>query len=334
MNTSIEQPRTEPSSQGPNNESLPTSRNLLTSLLNAIATIPLEPDPDTSASDSEGADTDSKSTKARKSKLKGLDDTKTKPNPLRRVPQSHRPVLPALDLLERGLIGRVVLDLDEGATRKKVMVKRETASKGDRCELKHGHEGQSKDHTHVAGQDTASAADAQRSEEDKKQRDIAFYLVASASALEELERRRRQRKRHGRRADVDDDDDEDGDGMTVRRYIVRLEAWNCTCAAFAFASYGQGNARSWTFNEEEQVTGRQGEQGGGAEGDGLKEVEWSFGGLSLDGLERESAAGKSVPMCKHLLACLLAERWSTALGRYVVEKRVGREEMAGIVADV
>ncbi|EGS23797.1 uncharacterized protein CTHT_0005010 [Thermochaetoides thermophila DSM 1495] len=347
MKTFTEQPRTEPSSQGPNDESLPTSRKLLTSLFNAIATIPLEPDSDTSFSDSEGADTDSRSTKARKSRLKSLDDTKTQTNPLRKVPQSHRSllvtlhalfpgmVLPALDLLERGLIGRVVLDLNEGGNGKKATVKRETATERDHrdCELGHGHESQSKDHTHDAGQDTASAATAQGNEKGKKHQENAFYLVTSASALEELERRRRQRKWHGRRADVDDDDDEDGDGMAVRRYIVRLEAWHCTCAAFAFASYGQGNAVSWTFNEVEQVTGRQGEQGGDAEGDGLKEVEWSFGGLSLDGLEGESAAGESVPMCKHLLACLLAERWSTALGRYVVDKKVGREEMAGIVAD-
>lgn len=62
------------------------------------------------------------------------------------------------------------------------------------------------------------------------------------------------------------------------------------------------------------------------------DMEWSFGGMSLDGLA--AGAGEGVPVCKHLLACLLADRWSVALGRYVVERRVGREEMAGIVADV
>jgi len=41
-----------------------------------------------------------------------------------------------------------------------------------------------------------------------------------------------------------------------------------------------------------------------------------------------------VPVCKHLLACLLAERWEAALGGYVIERRVGREEMAGIAAEV
>ncbi|KAK0634723.1 hypothetical protein B0T17DRAFT_514141 [Bombardia bombarda] len=64
------------------------------------------------------------------------------------------------------------------------------------------------------------------------------------------------------------------------------------------------------------------------EDDGRKSA-WSFGGMTLDGSD-----GGGVPICKHLLACLLAERWSAALGRYVVERRVGRDEMAGIVADV
>ena len=40
-----------------------------------------------------------------------------------------------------------------------------------------------------------------------------------------------------------------------------------------------------------------------------------------------------VPCCKHLLACLLAERWHAALGSYVMGRRVGKEEMAGIIAD-
>lgn len=63
--------------------------------------------------------------------------------------------------------------------------------------------------------------------------------------------------------------------------------------------------------------------------------------MSLDGLRQgEGGAGGGggvggpVPCCKHLLACVLAERWDGALGRYVAERRVGREEMAGIEADV
>lgn len=65
------------------------------------------------------------------------------------------------------------------------------------------------------------------------------------------------------------------------------------------------------------------------QGDGPK---WSFGGASYDGTQGRESEG--VPCCKHLLACLLAERWHAALGGHIVERRMGREEMAGIIADV
>jgi len=51
--------------------------------------------------------------------------------------------------------------------------------------------------------------------------------------------------------------------------------------------------------------------------------------LSLDGRGREGG----VPVCKHLLACLLGERWGDVLGSYVKEKEVSREEMAGYGAE-
>lgn len=40
-----------------------------------------------------------------------------------------------------------------------------------------------------------------------------------------------------------------------------------------------------------------------------------------------------MPCCKHLMACVLAERWEGVLGGYVKQMRVGREEMAGLGAD-
>lgn len=41
--------------------------------------------------------------------------------------------------------------------------------------------------------------------------------------------------------------------------------------------------------------------------------------------------GEEVPLCKHLLACVLAERWEVGRGM-VGERGVGREEMAGWAA--
>lgn len=58
--------------------------------------------------------------------------------------------------------------------------------------------------------------------------------------------------------------------------------------------------------------------------DGLK-----WGGLILHhDSDTEGSGSSSVPLCKHLLACVLAERWVVA-GSMVGEREVGREEMGG-----
>ena len=87
-------------------------------------------------------------------------------------------------------------------------------------------------------------------------------------------------------------------------YTVRLEAWNCGCAAFAFEAFPGGSLghSPWADLEDndsdsdsdfvERLGGEGGEEG----------VKWEFGGLSFDG----RGDGGKVPICKHLLACLLA----------------------------
>jgi hypothetical protein len=120
-------------------------------------------------------------------------------------------------------------------------------------------------------------------------------------------------------------------------YTVRLEAWNCSCAAFTFSAFPSTTSylsAPWKNIDEEQndagdmetLYGRR--EGGGMEwekeSDQEKEMAWEFGGLSCDGKD-----GGSVPVCKHLLACLLGEKWEL-LGRYVKMKEVEKEEMAGV----
>ncbi|KAK3684246.1 hypothetical protein B0T22DRAFT_469921 [Podospora appendiculata] len=253
---------------------LPTSRQVLTSLIDAIAAIP-PPTTTTLA-------------------------TPTTTNALRLVPVAHRHLivtlhvlfpgllLPALDVLDRGLVGRVELDL--------------------------------------AGGDANPSPP------------VYFYLVRSTAAA-------RTRRKDGT-----------GGGW---QYIVRLGAWNCTCAAFAFAAFPavEGTAAGEGVGDDEDALQRQraeeqittttprtemvigepselahppSDHKHGHEHD-RQEGKWSFGGLSADG---SGSSGGPVPVCKHLLACLLAERWGAALGRYVAAREVGREEMAGIVADV
>lgn len=110
-------------------------------------------------------------------------------------------------------------------------------------------------------------------------------------------------------------------------YIVRLQAWSCTCAAFTFSSFPSSFPHD--IGAENQDVDFVGE-----EGDGEKERGWEFGGLSLDGLgEGGAGGGGGVPVCKHLLACVLVERWGDVLGAYVKERGVGREEMAGLGAE-
>lgn len=54
---------------------------------------------------------------------------------------------------------------------------------------------------------------------------------------------------------------------------------------------------------------------------------WEFGGLSCDGVD-----GRGVPVCKHLVACLLGGRWGL-LGGCVKEREVSREEMGGVCGE-
>ncbi|KAF2633235.1 hypothetical protein BU25DRAFT_323426, partial [Macroventuria anomochaeta] len=85
-------------------------------------------------------------------------------------------------------------------------------------------------------------------------------------------------------------------------YEVRLRAWNCTCPAFAFAAFPSVHP----------------------EPPKRKTLEWMFGGVSL---------GEGMPpVCKHLLACVLAERCRCVFGECVEERRVDVETAAGWAA--
>jgi hypothetical protein len=103
---------------------------------------------------------------------------------------------------------------------------------------------------------------------------------------------------------------------------VRLAAWNCSCAAFAFSAFPASTSGPFTPSYEDSAPGAR---------DAVNtDLEWEFGGLSSDG---KAGQGGGVPCCKHLMACVLAERWEAVIGSYVKQMRVGREEMAGLGAD-
>jgi hypothetical protein len=96
-------------------------------------------------------------------------------------------------------------------------------------------------------------------------------------------------------------------------YEVRPLAWNCSCPAFAFAAFPSTNS-SIILPQHAPTTAHEADE---ATGQG----EWTFGGLSL--------GEEGIPVCKHLLACVLVERCAGLFGAGIEERVVSREEFAG-----
>jgi hypothetical protein len=108
---------------------------------------------------------------------------------------------------------------------------------------------------------------------------------------------------------------------TTTSYEVRLCAWNCSCPAFAFAAYPavypEPDVPGYDPLHEETQARLENE-------DWKLDRKWAFGGVSL---------GEGIPpVCKHLLACVLAERVSGLFCGFVEERVVSVEEAAGWAA--
>jgi hypothetical protein len=257
---------------------LPSPRDLLTSLLSTISSIPV-PSP-------------------------------AEENPLPSAPPSAQPLLatlhvlfpslllPALDLLDRGLIARVSL------TQPPALVKPEPEARTiDQA------------HTEHESLPTRSSALPEQGEQVARQTDIAptFYMATSLAST--MRRRGRGKSR-------------DRDGDSTREYLVQLEAWNCSCPSFTFDAFPPPSRTAIDGGAESE----QQDDSGQAVAAGGREEAWSIGGLSLDGTGKVGF-GPAVPCCKHILACVLADKWP-AVGKNVVDKRVERAELAGLVARI
>ncbi|KAL8807023.1 MAG: hypothetical protein Q9182_001004 [Xanthomendoza sp. 2 TL-2023] len=111
---------------------------------------------------------------------------------------------------------------------------------------------------------------------------------------------------------------------TGQSYEVRLRAWNCSCPAFAFASVASMG--------EDLLSGLVVHEGDRAKDpiEGVEPTDWGAdnGGWKFGGLIRGEG---EVPVCKHLLACYLAESWNRLEG-FVDVRIVSREEMSGWAA--
>lgn len=126
------------------------------------------------------------------------------------------------------------------------------------------------------------------------------------------------RSRHGGRVKGD-----------ATHYEIRPLAWSCTCAVFVSAAFNTVDSsgpddrniyEDTAINVEYCMNnaGEGDEDWQEASGVGWEKLGW--GGLML--------AAEGLPLCKHLLACVLAETWDTARG-LVEDRVVEKEEMAG-----
>lgn len=100
----------------------------------------------------------------------------------------------------------------------------------------------------------------------------------------------------------------------IPSYEVRLNSWSCSCPAFAFAAFPSDEPTA------EQRSSHSHASHGHADGSGNED--WTFGGLTL---------GADMPVCKHLLACVLVERCET-FSSFATEQEVSVEELAGWTA--
>jgi hypothetical protein len=268
---------------------LPQPRALLTSL---ISSLPAGPPPGVSEPDTVTAHLS---------------------NPLQNLPASARHLLTtlhvllvpgqlwqALDLLDRGLVTRVVHDAPSANTGH--LAAPRAASQQVRVHI----------HDHGGENSEAAGHGAPKS---KVKEVSTFYIVKSAQDAKGRGPRSGGASGHAAVA---------GAGMS---YVIRLGAWNCSCPAFTFSAFPAVSS-SYISTYVVDAVGHAGSKGGIQAPEDCDDS-WQFGGLSRDGMEGRGA----VPCCKHLLACLLSEKWHSVLGTYVNERRVGSEEMAGLGAD-
>lgn len=128
---------------------------------------------------------------------------------------------------------------------------------------------------------------------------------------------------------------------------MRVGPWQCSCAVFAMGeSGGEDGARAEVRVWEGREVGEQGRGGdaeverrgrreeGGGRGEGREGDDCGGAGhLRFGGLAREEGQGRVPAMCKHLMACLLAES-CTEIGKLVRVERLSRQERAGWAADL
>ncbi|KAG8526256.1 uncharacterized protein KY384_000249 [Bacidia gigantensis] len=184
-------------------------------------------------------------------------------------------LLPALDLLDRGLV--TDLSLSPGA------------STIPRAEIRDP-------------ADSVDYASANVASQDSKGRDV-YYVLSNAPTFS-------SRVHQGNRKLTDN-----------VSYEVRPTAWSCTCAAFAFSAFSKEDGG---FHDEDWAIGSGAELQQDTPNDGGREG-GCWGGLMRDKHPND------IPVCKHLLACVLAKKMGNP-GPRVKRRVVEREEIGAWAA--
>jgi hypothetical protein len=292
---------------------LPSTRDLLTSLISTIASSTKQQD------QSEGISNPLSSTTAASQNTKSAFLTLHSLFP--------HDFLPALDLLDRGLVTRFVLS-------------GEPEPEGVATEIK---DGEQLDEDRAGDENDAS-------ESENNERRLRTEATQDENAISNQNRTEPQAKKRGRgqtiayqvrsaqRTKSSSSSRSEYSTSTITTgtsHEVRLKAWNCSCPAFAFAALpvdatenSSGNdgiggdeddAAGYGLNRDQYAATTAGTAAYGGE----NEIAWlGFGGLTR---------GQDVPVCKHLLACVVAERCQ-GFEQLVEEKEAGVEEVAGWAA--
>ncbi|KAL7785145.1 hypothetical protein V8C37DRAFT_394690 [Trichoderma ceciliae] len=188
-------------------------------------------------------------------------------------------LLPALDLLDRGLVTRLLVGNKPQGALETTATSHAGILEGGEAEPTQGH--------------STGRVPSSRQEMNGKNQ-ICLYTVQSAASASASATSRR--KRHKPQAS--------------KAYAVHLDAWSCSCGGFALDAYSNHHVT----NDTEQLQ--------------RSTPPGCFGNLALDG---RLGLQEDFPCCKHLLACLLAEKWKGSPRSHVEDKYTTKEELAAII---
>lgn len=226
-------------------------------------------------------------------------------NPLSNVPEAVKKqllslqvlfpneFLPALDLLDRRLVTRFLIGVEEPPS---------TSSNPSK----------------IAHNAATSARDMQSTDNEPPNAMINDIISQSSEPIVDTVHYVRSAQQRSSRFSTSYD-------STVT-YEVRLRAWNCTCPAFAFAAFPAVHPGSPlpVLTPRPKSSGKRDLHDEDGDAEMRRAVECMFGGVSL---------GEDMPpVCKHLLACVLAEKCRSVFGEYMEQKRVSMETAAGWAA--